>query len=145
MSVDELPGYLKDHWLGIKDELQNERYRPQPVKRVEIPKPDGRKRKLGIPTVIDRFIQQAIHQVLQRVFDPTFHPHSYGFRPKRSAHQAVRHAQEQVQAGWGWVVDLDLEAFFDRVNHDRLMHRLKQRIDDPTLLRLIGRFLRAGV
>ncbi|MBK6960335.1 MAG: group II intron reverse transcriptase/maturase [Gammaproteobacteria bacterium] len=145
MSVDELPGYLKDHWLGIKDALQNERYRPQPVKRVEIPKPDGRKRKLGIPTVLDRFIQQAINQVLQCVFDPTFHPHSYGFRPKRSAHQAVRHAQEQVKAGWSWVVDLDLEAFFDRVNHDRLMHRLKQRIDDPALLRLIGRFLRAGV
>ena len=145
MSIDELPGYLKDHWLGIKDALQNERYRPQPVKRVEIPKPDGRKRKLGIPTVLDRFIQQAINQVLQCVFDPTFHPHSYGFRPKRSAHQAVRHAQEQVKAGWSWVVDLDLEAFFDRVNHDRLMHRLKQRIDDPALLRLIGRFLRAGV
>ena len=82
--------------------------------------------------MIDRFIQQAINQVLQRAFDPTFHPHSYGFRPKRSAHQAVRHAQEQVKAGWGWVVDLDLEALFDRVNHDRLMHRLKQRIDDPT-------------
>ncbi len=100
MSVDELPGYLQDHWLGIKDALQNARYRPQPVKRAEIPKPDGRKRKLGIPTVLDRFIQQAINQVLQCVFDPTFHPHSYGFRPKRSAHQAVRHAQEPVKAGW---------------------------------------------
>jgi group II intron reverse transcriptase/maturase len=145
MSVDELSGYLKDHWLRIKDELQHERYRPQPVKRVEIPKPDGRKRKLGIPTVIDRFIQQALNQVLQRVFEPTFHPHSYGFRPQRCAHQAVRHAQAQVKAGWSWVVDLDLEAFFDRVNHDRLMHRLKQKIDEPVLLRLIGRFLRAGV
>lgn len=145
MSVDELSGYLKDHWLRIKDDLQRERYRPTPVKRVEIPKPDGSLRKLGIPTVIDRFIQQAINQVLQGVFEPTFHPHSYGFRPKRSAHQAVRHAQAQVKAGWDWVVDLDLAAFFDRVNHDRLMHRLKQRIDDPALLRLIGRFLRAGV
>jgi RNA-directed DNA polymerase len=145
MTVDELSGYLKDHWLHIKDELQHERYRPQPVKRVEIPKPDGSKRKLGIPTVLDRFIQQAINQVLQRIFDPRFHPHSYGFRPGRSAHQAVRHAQAQVKAGWGWVVDLDLQAFFDRVNHDRLMHRLKQQIDDPALMRLIGRFLRAGV
>lgn len=106
MRVDELSGYLKDHWLRIKDELQHGRYRPQPVKRVEIPKPDGRKRKLGIPTVLDRFIQQALNQVLQRVFDPTFHPHSYGFRPGRSAHQAVRHTQAQVKAGWGWVVDL---------------------------------------
>jgi group II intron reverse transcriptase/maturase len=145
MSVDELPGYLQDHWLRIRDELWNERYWPRPVQRVEIPKPDGGKRKLGIPTVLDRFIQQAINQVLQRVFDPTFHPHSYGFRPQRSAHQAVRHAQAQVKAGWGWVVDLDLEGFFDRVNHDRLMHRLKLRIDDPALLRLIGRSLRAGV
>jgi group II intron reverse transcriptase/maturase len=111
---------------------------------VEIPKPDGRKRLLGIPTVLDRFIQQAIAQIVQAQWEPHFHPHSYGFRPQRSAHQAVREMQRQARAGRAWVVDLDLEAFFDRVHHGKLMHRLKRHVDDETLRRLIHAFLKAG-
>jgi group II intron reverse transcriptase/maturase len=145
MTVDELPGYLRCHWLEIRAQLETGRYRPQPVKRVEIPKPDGKTRPLGIPTVLDRFIQQAIAQVISAQWEPHFHHHSYGFRPQRSAHQAVREVQANIRAGYGWVVDMDLQAFFDRVNHDRLMARLKSRCRDADLLRLINRFLKAGV
>jgi len=145
MSVDALSSYLKTHWESLKAQLLEERYRPAPVKRVVIPKPDGGQRKLGIPTVIDRFIQQAVAQVLQRHWDDAFHDHSYGFRPRRSAHQAVRYAQQTIQSGNKWLVDVDLKAFFDEVNHDRLMKRVQQRIHDDVLLRLINRYLKAGV
>ena len=144
MSVDELPEHLKHHWLDIKADILAGRYRPQPVRRVEIPKPDGRKRMLGIPTVLDRFIQQAIAQIVQAQWEPHFHPDSYGFRPERSAHQAVRKLQADVKDGHDWVVDLDLESFFDRVNHDRLLHRLGQHVADQALLGLITAFLKAG-
>src|SRR5437588_12111631 len=145
VTVEQLPGYLKQHWPIIREQLLSGTYRPQPVKRVEIPKPDGGMRKLGIPTVLDRFIQQAVMQVLQRIWDGTFSGSSYGFRPRRSAHQAVAKAQQYLAAGYRWVVDLDLEKFFDRVNHDRLMARLAQRIRDRRMLKLIRAFLRAGV
>lgn len=145
MSVDELPGHLKHHWPQIKAELLAGRYRPQPVRRAEIPKPDGRKRQLGIPTVLDRFIQQAIAQVVAQQWEPHFHPDSYGFRPQRSAHQAVRRMQTLVKAGQDWVVDLDLESFFDRVNQDRLMSRLARHVPDGALLKLIRRIVKAGV
>lgn len=145
MTVDELEAYLEEHGQEICAQLEAGTYSPRPVLRVEIPKPDGRKRMLGIPTVVDRFIQQAVAQVVQRCWEPHFHPHSYGFRPGRSAHQAVRHAQATIRAGHDWVVDMDLESFFDRVNHDRLMARLRKHVDAPDVLRLINRFLRAGV
>jgi RNA-directed DNA polymerase len=145
MTVDQLRDYLKAHWPEIREQLLSGRYRPKPVRRVEIPKADGGKRKLGIPTVLDRLIQQAILQVLTREWDGTFSTHSYGFRPGRSAHQAVREAEAYIAEGRAWVVDLDLEKFFDRVNHDRLMARLATRVRDKRLLRLIRRYLNAGV
>ena len=145
MTVGQFTGYLKQHWPAIREQLLNGTYEPKPVRRVEIPKPDGGVRKLGIPTVLDRFIQQAVMQVLQRRWDRTFSDHSYGFRPGRSAHQAVAQAQQYIAEGYGWVVDLDLERFFDQVNHDKLMGRIANRIEDKRLLKLIRAFLNAGV
>ena len=144
-TVQQLPGFLKQHWPAIREQLLNGTYEPQPVRRVEIPKPDGGKRKLGIPTVLDRFIQQAVMQVLRDSWDGTFSDHSYGFRPGRSAHQAVEQAQQYIAEGCRWVVDLDLEKFFDRVNHDKLMARIAERVSDKRILKLIRAFLRAGV
>jgi RNA-directed DNA polymerase len=145
MTVKQLPGYLAQRWPAIREQLLQGTYQPHPVKRVEIPKPDGGVRKLGIPTVLDRFIQQAVMQVLQGQWDRTFSQHSYGFRPGRSAHQAVAAAQQHLAEGYRWVVDIDLEKFFDRVNHDRLMASVAKRIQDKRLLRLIRAFLNAGV
>jgi RNA-directed DNA polymerase len=145
MTVGKLTDYLKQHWPAIREQLLNGAYEPKPVRRVEIPKPDGGVRKLGIPTVLDRFIQQAVMQVLQRRWDPTFSDHSYGFRPGRSAHQAVAQAQQYIAEGHGWCVDFDLEKFFDRVNHDKLMGQIAKRVEDKRLLKLIRAFLNAGV
>jgi RNA-directed DNA polymerase len=145
MTVDDLSPYLVTHWEEIREQLLAGTYQPQPVKRAEIPKPGGGTRQLGIPTVVDRFIQQCLLQVLQPQFDPTFSEHSYGFRPGRSAHQAVRAAQRYIQSGRRWVADVDLAKFFDRVNHDVLMERLSRRIADGRALRLIRRYLVAGI
>lgn len=145
MTVDDLTGYLKQHWPTLREQLLNGTYEPQPVRRVDIPKPDGGVRTLGIPTVLDRFIQQAVMQVLQRQWDRTFSDDSYGFRPGRSAHQAVAQAQKYIAAGHTWVVDFDLEKFFDRVNHDKLMGQIAKRVEDPRLLTLVRAFLNAGV
>lgn len=145
MTVEELPDYLRKNWLRLREELLSGRYRPQPVKRKEIPKLGGGFRELGIPTVLDRFIQQALLQVLQPRLDPSFSEHSHGFRPGRCAHDAVREAQGYIQEGRMWVVDVDLEKFFDRVNHDVLLERLSRRIADKAVLRLIRRYLKAGI
>src|SRR5580693_1892022 len=144
MTVGELSGYLKQHWPSLREQLLRGTYQPQPVRRVEIPKPDGGVRKLGIPTVLDRLIQQAVMQVLQRRWDPTFSEHSHGFRPKRSAQQAVAQAQKHIAEGHGWCVDFDLEKFFDRVSHDKLMGQIAKRVEDKRLLKLIRAFLKAG-
>jgi RNA-directed DNA polymerase len=145
MTVGELTGYLKQHWPAIREQLLSGIYKPQPVRRVEIAKPDGGMRQLGIPTVLDRFIQQAVMQVLQGKWDQTFSAHSHGFRPRRSAHQAVVQAQQYIAQGNRWVVDLDLEKFFDRVNHDKLMAAIARRVSDKRMLKLIRAFLESGV
>ncbi|EBS9006924.1 group II intron reverse transcriptase/maturase [Salmonella enterica] len=145
ISVSELPNQLKHQWQELRINLLAGRYKPQPVRRVDIPKPGGGTRQLGIPTAMDRFIQQAVMQVLQSQWDPTFSDNSYGFRPGRSAHQAVKRAKAYVDEGLHWVVDIDLEKFFDRVNHDVLMSRVAKRVKDKRVLKLIRAFLNAGV
>jgi group II intron reverse transcriptase/maturase len=145
MTVEELSPYLVTHWEGVREQLLSGTYQPQPVRRHDIPKPGGGTRQLGIPTVLDRFIQQCLLQVLQPQFDPTFSEHSHGFRPRRSAHDAVRSAQRYIQSGLRWVADVDLAKFFDRVNHDVLMERLSRRIADGRALGLIRRYLVAGI
>ena len=145
MTIEATRAHLCEHWPTIRDQLLNGTYQPQPVRRVEIRKPDGGIRKLGIPCVVDRLIQQAVLHVLQKQWDPTFSEHSYGFRPGRSAHQAVAQAQTHIAEGYTWVVDLDLEQFFDRVNQDMLMARVSARVSDKRVLKLIRAFLNAGM
>ena len=145
MTVEALPGYLREHWLAIREQLLQGTYHPKPEKRVEIPKrAGGGARKLGIPCALDRFVQQAVQQSLQHVWAPTFSEHSYGFGPGRSAHQAITQAQQYIADGYGDVVDLALEKFFDRVSHDRLMGQVAQRVTDTRLLRRLRAFLNAG-
>ena len=145
MTVEDLPDYLKEHWPRIREEFLRGDYTPHPVKRVTIPKPGGGSREVGVPVALDRYIQQAILQILTPLLDPTFSPNRYGFRPGKSAHQAVEQAKKYIAEGYTWVVDCDLEKFFDRVNHDILMGRLAKRIEDKRLLKLVRRYLQAGV
>lgn len=145
MSIDDFPEFARAQWDRIRESLLAGTYQPSPVKRVEIPKPTGGTRPLGIPTVLDRLIQQAMYQVLMPIFDPDFSEFSYGFRPGRSAHDAVRKVREYIRQGYRIAVDMDLSKFFDRVNHDVLMHRVARKIRDKRMLRLIGKYLRAGV
>lgn len=145
MTVEQLGEHLMVVWPKLREDLLNGEYRPSPIRRVDIPKPDGGTRQLGIPTVVDRLVQQALLQVLEPLYDPTFSPNSYGFRPGKSAQQALEAAKEHVAAGYNWVVDMDLERFFDRVNHDILMVRLARRIGDKRVLRLIRHYLQAGI
>jgi RNA-directed DNA polymerase len=145
METNELRGYLKAHWLEVREALESGQYRPSPVRRVEIPKPDGGVRQLGIPRVLDRFIQQAIAQALTPLFEAVFSPHSYGFRPGRSAHQAVQQAQAYIQEGYEYVADIDIEKFFDRVNHDMLMVRVAREVKDKRVLKLMRAYLESGV
>jgi len=145
MTVEQLPNHLAQHWPALKKQLLKGTYQPQAVKRITIPKPNGGERHLGVPTVVDRFIQQAVLQVLQALWDPTFSDSSFGFRPKRSAHQAIQQAQTYVRDGYHWTVDMDLEKFFDNVNHDTLMDRIKHRVSDTPLLTLIHRMLKAKI
>ena len=145
MAIDQFPAFARESWSKIRDALSAGNYQPRPVKRVEIPKSTGGMRPLGIPTVTDRLIQQAIAQVLVPIFDPGFSQYSYGFRPNRSAHDAVRKVCDYIKEGYRWAVDMDLEKFFDTVNHDVLMHRVARKVRDKRLLKLIGKYLRAGV
>jgi RNA-directed DNA polymerase len=145
ITIEQFPAHLAGHTEALREQLLDGSYRPSALRRVTIPKPNGGERQLGIPTVQDRLVQQALLQVLQPILDPTFHAHSYGFRPNRSAHQAVAAAQEYIREGYDWVVDLDLEAFFDHVNHDRLMSRLGERIADKRVRWIIRGVLQAGV
>lgn len=144
-TLGELKEYLKTHWPNIREQLLSGQYNPQPVKQVLIPKPGGGIRMLGIPTALDRFIQEALLQVLSPIYDPEFSPHSYGFRPGRNAHQAVRQAKKYIEEGYEWVVDIDLEKCFDLINHDTLMGRIAKRISDKRILRLIRRYLQVGI
>lgn len=145
VTVEQLQAHLWERWDTVKEELQEGTYRPMPVKRVEIPKPGGGVRLLGIPTVMDRLIQQALMQVMTPIFDPQFSPHSYGFRPRKRAHDAVKQAQSYIQEGHRWVVNMDLEKFFDRVNHDNLMARIARKVSNKRVLKLIRAYLNAGV
>lgn len=145
MTVDELLAYLKSKGEEIKSQLLSGTYKPQPVMGIDLPKSGGGTRKLGVPVVVDRWIQQAIHQVLSPIFEAEFSDSSFGFRPGRGAHDALKHSQQQVQEGKVWCVDIDLESYFDTVNHDRLMSKLAKKIEDERLLKLIRKFLQAGI